>query len=110
MKLFRLPSQQIKDLNLDVALASSKLQLVKKIHLQDAEDVLCCLLMSNKAKKLYNSALFLFKKQYKLNQTVLSYETLDRMGKNEKYYPKFSQLYRDLPAAKVSQEVLKLFS
>ena len=110
MKLFRLPSQQIKDLNLDVALASSKLQLVKKIRLQDAEDVLCCLLMSNKAKKLYNSALFLFKKQYKLNQTVLSYETLDRMGKNEKYYPKFSQLYRDLPAAKVSQEVLKLFS
>ena len=110
MKLFRLPSQQIKDLNLDISLASSKLQLVKKIHLQNVEDVLCCLLMSNKAKKLYNSALYLFKKQYKLNQTVLSYETLDRMGKNEKYYPKFSQLYQDLPAAKVSQEVLKLFS
>ena len=110
MKLFKLNQQQVKDLNLDISLASSKLQLVKKIHIQDAEDILCCLLMSNKAKKLYNSALYLFKKQYKLNQTVLSYETLDRMGKNNKYYPKFSQLYRDLPAAKVSQEVLKLFS
>ena len=109
MKLFRLPSQQIKDLNLDVSLASSDLQLVKKIHLQDAEDVLCCLLLSNTAKKLYNSALYLFKKQYKLNQTVLSYETLDKFIKNERVFPKFAQLYRDLPA-KVSQQVLKLFS
>ena len=109
MKLFRLPSQQIKDLNLDVSLASSDLQLVKKIHLQDAEDVLCCLLLSNTAKKLYNSALYLFKKQYKINQTVLSYETLDKFIKNERAFPKFAQVYRDLPA-KVSQQVLKLFS
>ena len=109
MKLFRLPSQQIKDLNLDISLASSNLQLVKKIHITDASDVFCCLLLSNTAKKLYNSALYLFKKQYKLNQTVLTYETLDKFLKNEKVFPKFAQLYRDLPA-KVSQQVLKLFS
>ena len=109
MKLFRLQPQQIKDLNLDVSLASSDLQLVKKIRITDASDVFCCLLLSNTAKKLYNSALYLFKKQYKLNQTVLTYETLDKFIKNEKYFPKFSQLYRDLPA-KVSQQVLKIFS
>ena len=109
MKLFRLQSQQIKDLNLDVSLASSDLQLVKKIHITDASDVLCCLLLSNTAKKLYNSALYLFKKQYKINQTVLTYETLDKFLKNEKVFPNFAQLYRDLPA-KVSQQVLKLFS
>ena len=109
MKLFRLQSQQIKDLNLDVSLASSDLQLVKKIHITDASDVLCCLLLSNTAKKLYNSALYLFKKQYKLNQTVLSYETLDKLIKNEKLYPNFAKIYQDLPA-KVSQQVLKLFS
>ena len=93
MKLFRLQPQQIKDLNLDVSLASSDLQLVKKIHLQDAEDVLCCLLLSNTAKKLYNSALYLFKNQYKINQTVLTYETLDKFIKNERAFPKFAQLY-----------------
>ena len=109
MKLFRLQPQQIKDLNLDISLASSDLQLVKKIRITDASDAFCCLLLSNTAKKLYNSALYLFKKQYKLNQTMLTYETLDKFIKNEKYYPNFAQLYRDLPA-KVSQQVLKLFS
>ena len=109
MKLFRLSQQQIKDLNLDVSLASSDLQLVKKIRITDASDAFCCLLLSNTAKKLYNSALYLFKKQYKLNQTVLTYETLDKFIKNERVFPKFAQLYRDLPA-KVSQQVLKLFS
>ena len=109
MKLFRLQPQQIKDLNLDISLASSDLQLVKKIRIADASDVLCCLLLSNTTKKLYNSALYLFKKQYKLNQTVLTYETLDKFIKNEKVFPNFAQLYRDLPA-KVSQQVLKLFS
>lgn len=109
MKLFRLQPQQIKDLNLDISLASSDLQLVKKIRIADASDVLCCLLLSNTTKKLYNSALYLFKKQYKINQTVLTYETLDKFLKNEKVFPNFAQLYRDLPA-KVSQQVLKLFS
>ena len=109
MKLFRLQPQQIKDLNLDISLASSDLQLVKKIRITDASDAFCCLLLSNTAKKLYNSALYLFKKQYKLNQTVLTYETLDKFIKNEKVFPNFAQLYRDLPA-KVSQQVLKLFS
>ena len=109
MKLFRLNQQQVKDLNLDISLASSDLQLVKKIHVTDAHDVFCCLLLSHTAKKLYNSALYLFKKQYKLNQTVLSYETLDKLIKNEKLHPNFAKIYQDLPA-KVSQQVLKLFS
>ena len=109
MKLFRLHPQQIKDLNLDISLASSDLQLVKKIHITDAHDVFCCLLLSHTAKKLYNSALYLFKKQYKQNQTVFSHQTLDKIIKNEKLYPNFAKIYRDLPA-KVSQQVLKLFS
>ena len=52
---------RIKDLNLDISLASSDVQLVKKIPITDVNDVFCCLLLSNTAKKLYNSALYLFK-------------------------------------------------
>lgn len=108
LKVFRLDNQQIKDLNLSVSLASSDLQLVKKVKITDEEDKLCCLLLSNTAKKLYNSALYLFKKQYKLNQTVLSYGTLDKLIKNERLFPQYAKLYRDLPA-KISIEVLKGF-
>ena len=101
--------ETIKDLNLNVSLASTDVQLVKKIPITDVNDVFCCLLLSNTAKKLYNSALYLFKKQYKENQTNLTYETLDKLMKNEDLYPNFARLYQDLPA-KVSQQVLKLFS
>lgn len=100
---------KIKDLNLDVSLASANLQLVKQIPITDVNDVLCCLLLSNTAKKLYNSALYLFKKQYRENQTALNYETLDKLMKNEELHPNFARLYKDL-TAKVSQQVLKLFS
>ena len=99
----------IKDLNLDVSLASANLQLVKQIPITDVNDVFCCLLLSNTAKKLYNSALYLFKKQYRENQTTLNYETLDKLMKNEELHPNFAKLYKDL-TAKVSQQVLKLFS
>ena len=90
---------------------SSDLQLVKKVKVTDVNDVFCCLLLSNTAKKLYNSSLYLFKQQYKQNQTTLTYETLDKLIKNEKasLHPNFARLYKDLPA-KVSQQVLKLFS
>ena len=72
-------------------------------------DVFCCLLLSNTAKKLYNSALYLFKKQYRENQTTLNYETLDKLMKNEELNPNFAKLYKDLlRTAKVSQQVLKL--
>ena len=108
LKAFRLDNQQIKDLNLSVSLASSDLQLVKKVKITDEEDKLCCLLLSNTAKKLYNSALYLFKKQYKLNRTILTYEKLDKMMKNERLFPQYAKLYRDLPA-KVSKEVLRHF-
>ena len=108
LKAFRLDNQAIKDLNLSVSLASSDLQLVKKVKITDEEDKFCCLLLSNTAKKLYNSALYLFKKQYKLNQTKLSYETLRKMMKDESLFPQYAKLYRDLPA-KVSNEVLRLF-
>ena len=101
--------EKIKDLNLDVSLASANLQLVKQIPITDVNDVLCCLLLSNTAKKLYNSALYLFKKQYRENQTTLNYETLDKLIKNEELHPNFAKLYKDL-TAKVSQQVLKLFS
>ena len=101
--------ETIKDLNLNVSLASADVQLVKQIPIIDVNDVFCCLLLSNTAKKLYNSALYLFKKQYKENQTTLTYETLDKLMKNEELYPNFVRLYQDLPA-KVSQQVLKLFS
>ena len=101
--------EKIKDLNLDVSLSSANLQLVKKIPVTDVNDVLCCLLLSNTAKKLYNSALYLFKKQYRENQTTLNYETLDKLMKNEELHPNFARLYKDL-TAKVSQQVLKLFS
>ena len=101
--------ETIKDLNLNVSLASADVQLVKQIPITDVNDVFCCLLLSNTAKKLYNSALYLFKKQYKENQTTLTYETLDKLMKNEDLYPNFARLYQDLPA-KVSQQVLKLFS
>ena len=100
---------KIKDLNLNISLTSSHLHLVKQIPITDVNDVFCCLLLSNVAKKLYNSALYLFKKQYRENQTFLNYETLDKLMKNEELYPNFAQLYKDLPA-KVSQQVLKLFS
>lgn len=101
--------ETIQDLNLNVSLASADVQLVKQIPITDVNDVFCCLLLSNTAKKLYNSALYLFKKQYKENQTTLTYETLDKLMKNEDLYPNFARLYQDLPA-KVSQQVLKLFS
>ena len=108
LKAFRLDNQQVKDLNLSVSLASSDLQLAKKVKITDEEDKLCCLLLSNTAKKLYNSALYLFKKQYKKNRTILTYEKLDKMMKNERFFPQYAKLYRDLPA-KVSIEVLRGF-
>lgn len=43
------------------------------------------------------------------NQTTLTYETLDKLMKNKLLYPNFARLYQDL-SAKVSQQVLKLFS
>ena len=48
---------RIQDLNLDISLASTHLHLVKKIPITDVNDIFCCLLLSNTAKKLYNSAL-----------------------------------------------------
>ena len=109
LKCFSLNTQQIKDLNLDISLASGNLQLVKQVKVTDANDKLCCLLLSNTTKKLYNSALYLFKKQYKKNHTILSYETLDKVMKCGRTQPNFSHLYQDLPA-KVSQQTLKAFS
>ena len=108
LKVFRLDNQQIKDLNLSVSLASNNLQLVKKVKITDEEDKFCCLLLSNTAKKLYNSALYLFKKQYKKNRTKLSFKTLNKVMKDERLFPQYAKLYRDLPA-KVSQQVLKIF-
>ena len=104
-----LDKSKIEDLNLNISLASSDLQLVKQVKVTDVNDVFCCLLLSNAAKKLYNSALYLFKQQYKQNQTTLSYETLDKLMKNETVYPDYAKIYKDLPA-KVSQQVLKLFA
>ena len=104
-----LSKEKIEDLNLDISLASSDLQLVKQVKVTDVNDVFCCLLLSNTAKKLYNSSLYLFKQQYKQNQTALTYETLDKLMKNEDLHPNFARLYKDLPA-KVSQQILKLFS
>ena len=101
--------EQIQNLNLNISLASSHLHLVKKIPITDVNDIFCCLLLSNTAKKLYNSALYLFKKQYRENQTTLTYETLDKLIKNEELHPNFAILYKDL-TAKVSQQVLKLFT
>ena len=109
LKCFSLNNQQIKDLNLDISLASGNLQLVKKVKVTDDNDKFCCLLLSNTAKKLYNSALYLFKKQYKKNRTILSYETLDKVIKRGRTQPNFAHLYQDLPA-KVSQQTLKAFS
>ena len=60
--------KKIDDLNLEISLASSELQLVKKVKVTDVNDAFCCLLLSNTAKKLYNSSLYLFKQQYKQNQ------------------------------------------
>ena len=57
--------KKIDDLNLEISLASSELQLVKKVKVTDVNDAFCCLLLSNTAKKLYNSALYLFKEQYR---------------------------------------------
>ena len=101
--------EKIDNLNLDISLASSDIQLVKKVRVTDVNDAFCCLLLSNTAKKLYNSALYLFKKQYRENKTILTYETLDKLMKNETLYPDYARIYKDLPA-KVSQQVLKLFS
>ena len=101
--------EKIDNLNLDISLASSNVQLVKKVPVTDVNDVFCCLLLSNTAKKLYNSALYLFKEQYRKNQTILTYETLDKLMKNEQLYPKYARIYQDLPA-KVSQQILKLFA
>ena len=101
--------EKIEDLNLDISLASSNVQLVKKVPVIDVNDAFCCLLLSNTAKKLYNSALYLFKEQYRKNQTILTYETLDKLMKNEQLYPKYARIYQDLPA-KVSQQILKLFA
>ena len=101
--------EKIDNLNLDISLASSDIQLVKKVAVTDVNDAFCCLLLSNTAKKLYNSALYLFKEQYRKNQTTLTYETLDKLMKNEELYPDYARIYQDLPA-KVSQQILKLFS
>ena len=101
--------EKIKNLNLDISLASANLQLVKKIPVTDVNDVFCCLLLSNTAKKLYNSSLYLFKKQYRENQTTLNCNTLDKLMKNAELYPDYAKIYKDL-TAKVSQQVLKLFS
>ena len=101
--------EKIDNLNLDISLASSDLQLVKKVKMTDVNDAFCCLLLSNTAKKLYNSALYLFKEQYRKNKTTLTYETLDKLMKNETLYPNYTRIYKDLPA-KVSQQILKLFS
>lgn len=101
--------EKIDNLNLDISLASSDIQLVKKVAVMDVNDAFCCLLLSNTAKKLYNSALYLFKEQYRKNQTTLTYETLDKLMKNEELYPDYARIYQDLPA-KVSQQILKLFS
>ena len=101
--------EKIDNLNLDISLASSDLQLVKKVKVTDINDAFCCLLLSNTAKKLYNSALYLFKEQYQKNKTTLTYETLDKLMKNEALYPDYARIYQDLPA-KVSQQILKLFS
>ena len=63
-----LDKSKIEDLNLNISLASSDLQLVKlvkQVKVTDVNDVFCCLLLSNAAKKLYNSALYLFKEQYR---------------------------------------------
>ena len=101
--------EKIDNLNLDISLASSDVQLVKQVAVTDVNDAFCCLLLSNTAKKLYNSALYLFKEQYRKNQTTLTYETLDKLMKNETLYPDYARIYQDLPA-KVSQQILKLFS
>ena len=101
--------EKIDNLNLDISLASSDIQLVKKVKVTDVNDAFCCLLLSNTAKKLYNSALYLFKEQYRKNQTTLTYETLDKLMKNDELYPDYARIYKDLPA-KVSQQILKLFS
>ena len=107
--LNKINEDKIKDLNLDISLSSSNLQLVKQIPVTNVNDIFCCLLLSNTAKKLYNSALYLFKKQYRENQTTLNYETLDKLMKNEELNPNFAKLYKDLlRTAKVSQQVLKL--
>ena len=104
-----LSKEKIDNLNLDISLASSNIQLVKQVKVTDVNDAFCCILLSNTAKKLYNSALYLFKEQYRKNQTTLTYETLDKLMKDESLHPNFARLYKDLPA-KVSQQVLKLFA
>ena len=101
--------EKIDNLNLDISLASLDIQLVKKVMVTDVNDAFCCLLLSNTAKKLYNSALYLFKEQYRKNKTTLTYETLDKLMKNEELYPNYARIYKDLPA-KVSQQILKLFA
>ena len=107
--LNKINEDKIKDLNLNVSLASANLQLVKQIPITNVNDIFCCLLLSNTAKKLYNSALYLFKKQYRENQTTLNCNTLDKWMKNSELYPAYARIYKDL-TAKVSQQVLKLFS
>ena len=106
---FSISREKIDNLNLDISLASSDIQLVKQVKVLDVNDAFCCLLLCNTAKKLYNSALYLFQEQYRKNQTTLTYETLDKLMKNEKLYPDYAKIYKDLPA-KVSQQILKLFS
>ena len=106
---FSIHREKIDHLNLGISLASSDIQLVKQVAVTDVNDAFCCLLLCNTAKKLYNSALYLFKQQHKQNQTILTYETLDKLMKNEKLHPDYAKIYKDLPA-KVSQQVLKLFS
>ena len=53
--------EKIDNLNLDISLASSDVKLVKQVPVTDINDAFCCLLLSNTAKKLYNSELYLFK-------------------------------------------------
>ena len=83
----------IEDLNLSLSLSSSDLQLTKQIKVTDVNDAFCCLLLANTAKKLYNSALYLFKQQYKENQTTLTYDHLDKVMKNEKLHPDYARIY-----------------
>ena len=103
-----LNKKTIEDLNLSLSLSSADLQLVKQIKVTDVNDAFCCLLLANTAKKLYNSALYLFKKQYKKNQTTLTYDYLDKVMKNENIHLDYARIYKDLPA-KVSQQVIKMF-
>ena len=42
---FSIPREKIDHLNLDISLASSDVQLVKKVKVTDVNDAFCCLLL-----------------------------------------------------------------